>query len=126
MLENYLLVLPERSPGASQGMKPQGRDFFRVVENLPDQQWVLRPDETVPVVRHQNIATEQESRPSSRSLKHAEDQRVFAITETSDPRAKIHVDKEDAIREAQPVNLGHVRSLALGMNASKSPRSADH
>ena len=63
------------------------------------------------------------SKATPRSHQHAEDQRVSAITETSDPRAKINVDEEDAIREAQAANVGHALSLALGPNASKNPRS---
>jgi hypothetical protein len=58
-------------------------------------------------------ATVDLSKATSRSLKHVEDQRVLAITETSDPRAKVNVDKEDAVREAQPSSVAHALSLAL-------------
>ena len=41
-----------------------------------------------------------------------EDQGIFAIAESSDPRPKIDVDKENAIRQAQPVNIRHGVSIA--------------
>jgi len=51
------LVLPNRSPAAAQSMKPQSRDLLHIMEHLPDQQRILRPDQSVPVIGHQNIPT---------------------------------------------------------------------
>jgi hypothetical protein len=48
-----------------------------------------------------------------------EDQGIFAIAESSDPRAKIDVDKENAIRQAQPVNIRHGVSIAPRTCTSK-------
>jgi len=98
------LVLPQRSPAPPPGVKPQRRDLLDVVQHLPDQKRIPRPDQGVPVVGHQNIAAEHKPQPSPRSLQHVNDQRVFGIAESPDPRPKVHVDKEDAVREAQTVN----------------------
>jgi hypothetical protein len=53
-----ILVLPERSAGSSPGVNPQGHDLLSVVQHLLDQQRVLRPNQGVPVVGHQNITAE--------------------------------------------------------------------
>src|SRR5208337_1400711 len=41
-----------------------------------------------------------------------EDQGIFAIAESADPGPKIDVDKENAVRQPQPVNVRHGVSIA--------------
>ena len=89
------------------------------MEHLPDQQRILGPDQSVPVIGHQNIPTQQKPQPLSRGMHDVEDWGIFAIAESSDPRPKIDVDKENAVRQAQPVNVRHGASIALRTYTSK-------
>jgi len=99
------LVLPQGSLTTPRRVKPERRDLLDVVQHLGDQQRILRPDQGVPMLRQQNIAAQQEHEPTSRSLQHVDDQRVFARPEWLDSRPEVNADKEDAIREAQTMNV---------------------
>ena len=46
------LMLPQASKGTTPGVESQRHEFPGVVQHLPDQQRRLRPDQTVPLVRH--------------------------------------------------------------------------
>src|SRR5208337_4822664 len=70
------------------------------------------PDQSVPVIGHQNIPTQQKPQPLSRGMHDVEDQGIFAIAESPDPRPKIDVDKENAVGQAQAVNVRHSVSIA--------------
>ena len=48
-----------------------------------------------------------------------EDQGIFAIAESSDPRPKIDVEEENAVRQAQAVNVRHGVSIAPRTYTSK-------
>jgi hypothetical protein len=52
-------MLPKRSAGPSPGVKAQHHDFLGFMEYMLDQQRMLRPDQGMPMVRHQDIAAEQ-------------------------------------------------------------------
>ncbi|MGD0458932.1 MAG: hypothetical protein ABSC21_14450 [Terriglobia bacterium] len=75
-----------------------------------------------PALRDQNLSPEQKPQPSPRSPDHVDDQRVFRIAESSDLRTKVHVDKEDPVRETQTMNVRHALRVAPLPNAFKEPR----
>ena len=112
-------------------MKSLGHDLLDVVQNPLDQKRIMRPDQGVPVVGHQDIAAEQKPQPSPRSLQHVDEQRVFRFVKSPDPRAKVYVDEENTVREAQAVHVRHARRLPPRSNAfndrdEKNPRTEKH
>jgi hypothetical protein len=74
------------------------------------------------MLRHQNIAAEQKPQPSPRSLQHSDQQRVIRFIESPEPGTKIDAEKEDPVRVAQPVDVGHARGLPSRPNAFQDPQ----
>jgi hypothetical protein len=70
------------------------------MQHLLDQQRILRPNQCVPVVRHQDIAAQQKSQAPPRSLQDAKKQGVFTFVESLEPWAQVHADEENAVRMA--------------------------
>ena len=99
------LVLPEPAVGPAPGVKPSRCDLFDVMQHLGYQKRILRPDQSLPVVGQQDLATEQESQAFSRSFKHLQDHRVFESREALKRRSKVDGDEKDSVRETQPVNV---------------------
>ena len=52
------LMLPQETPRAAPAVQPLGHNLLRIMQHLPEQQGVLRPDQRVSVVRHQYITAE--------------------------------------------------------------------
>ena len=50
-------MLPEGSPAASESMKSQRRDLLHGMQHLPHPQRIPCPDQSLPVVWHQHLAT---------------------------------------------------------------------
>ena len=94
------LVLPQRTLCTPPRVQPQRHDLFGVIQHLLDQQRILRPNQGVPVVGHQDIAAEQKSQPPPRSLQYGQEQIVFRFVESPDLRTKVDADEEDAVRVA--------------------------
>ena len=93
-------------------MKSLGHDLLDVVQNPLDQKRIMRPDQGVPVVGHQDIAAEQNPQPSLRSLQHVDDQCVFRFAESPEPRSKIDTEKEYTVGVAEATDIGHAGRLA--------------
>jgi len=125
------LMLPQRPASTALLVQPQRHDLFGVVQNLPEEQWVLGPDQGVPVVGHQHVPTKGKTQPSPRSFQHLEQQGVLRYVEPRKFRPKIHADEENTVGEAEPIDVGHASSLAprnaaFKENPRKSPRSELH
>jgi len=57
--------------------------------------------------------------PLARGLQYANKQIVFRIIESLKPWTQVYIDKEDAVRVAQAMDVGHARSLARHAHAFK-------
>jgi hypothetical protein len=75
------------------------------VQHLLDPQGILRPDQGMPVVGHQNVTAEQEPQPLPRSFQHVDKQRVFRFVESPEPRANVHAEKKDTVAVAQAMDV---------------------
>ena len=64
-----------------------------------------RPNQRVPVVRHQHVPKQHEVQFATRFAERARQERMFPIGERSQNTAKIHGDEENAVRGSQPVNV---------------------
>lgn len=106
------LVLPQWPACAPGGIHSQGHDLFRVVEYLPNQQRVRGPNQSMPMVRHENVSAQKKTQPLTRFLQHVNQQEILPFIEPSALGAKIHAHKENAVGEAQPMNVRHVGRLA--------------
>ena len=64
------LVLPQRPPAAAPFMQTPSHDLLGVVQHLPEKQGILGLDQSMPVVGHENVCTEQKPQPLAGLLQH--------------------------------------------------------
>ena len=86
-------------------MEPERHDLLGIVQHRLDRQRRLRPDQRMPMVRHQNITTKQKLQPPARRLQHLDDHVIVGVVNTLEPGSKVDADKEHTIRVAQPMDV---------------------
>lgn len=115
------LMLPQRTLRPSPRVNRARGNFFHVMNNVGNCQRIPRPNQGVPMIRHQHIAAEQKAMSPARTFQSADQQIVFGHRERLRLAAQIDRHEEYSVGGTQPMNIGDRPKQYL-----TTPRSETH
>jgi hypothetical protein len=111
------LVLPDRPRSVPSAIERTRGNPFDILDRTGNGEGRSGADQSVPVIRHQYVAQEQEVQLPARCLDCCHQLLVFPVGKVSEGPAKVNGDEKDSIRHSQAMDTGHVVILAPGSPA---------
>jgi tetratricopeptide (TPR) repeat protein len=105
-------------------MQTQCGDFLDIVNHPRNGERPNRPNQRMPVVRHQYVSAECEAQPLPRGFQDIDQESVFRVREWREVAAEVYGDKENAVGGLKATDSGHgVRTTITGATEKTTVRN---
>jgi len=117
------LVLPHGAVALAQLIESSGRDVLHILHHPRNSQRITGKEQRMPVVRHRNVAANQEAQATPRFFQGAQQHGVLIGRQHRRMALKVDRNEEDSIGEAQPRNVGHAMRVSRRETHREARRS---
>ena len=101
------LMLPKGAVTLALAVQVECGYGLHVHKHARDRDGIARPEERVPVVRHQHISAESKTQAAARFVEARKDQGIFCFREGWKRPAEIHGNEENAVAQPEAMHPRH-------------------